>query len=252
MPGTKIIRGVYKSGTANTAGMWHSFWAASGMPGAGAIPPNSPGVIYTQGNGGVLFPDVAFLFRNKFLRGVRIVSNRDCTLMIYDRLCAVGGIALNTTGFKTVNTQTLPRHTGTDSEAVEVWLEITTAISGTIQLSLASYTNQEGVAGRTGPTLTLSAGPLNTAIQLPLQSGDRGVRSVEGLNVSVGGIAGMCNVVLMRPLVLVGSIGNFIVQPLTLDGFDVESIYDGATISFLALANNVLAITIWGTIHVLY
>src|SRR4029079_1307052 len=125
-------------------------------------------------------------------------------LKLVDRLVGVGSIAVSSTGVKNVGSPTLPRYTS--GVGVLAYAEVDTAGTTTaVQLNLDTYTNEDGTTVRTGGTFTFNAATATRgSLQgpLPLAAGDRGVKSVETVNVTVAGAgSGVINIVLLRTLV---------------------------------------------------
>lgn len=244
----------FKYGPAAKAnGVWTRLWASSGMPGAGGEPSATPGDAFTNVAGSINFPNQSPDHKHFFTFGG--VATQDCVLMVYDRLTGVGGVSIATTGNKTIDTVALPRYAGTDALGVQVWIEVTTAVSaGTPAITLNSYTAQDGTTGRSGAALTLSATPTAHAMyQLPLQSGDLGVRSVETINVGVAGTSGVVNVVLVKPLVqipLIASQWNEV--SLVSQLHSLPRVYDGASLGFAFLASTTTAPNFWGCVRLGY
>jgi hypothetical protein len=87
---------------------------------------------------------------------------------------------------------------GGDYKGVTIWIECVTASTGNPVITV-TYTNQDGVAGRTG-TIALG-GVLNAGriFVLPLQAGDTGVQKIESV-VSTTATAGTFNVLILRML----------------------------------------------------
>src|SRR5262245_17546525 len=83
------------------AGVWHSLWRESGMPGAGADPSGTPGTQYDDTAGSVFFPDQAS--DRKHLISAFVSLTQGGAVMIYDRLVAVSGLSVASTGNKTVS-----------------------------------------------------------------------------------------------------------------------------------------------------
>ena len=111
------------------------------------------------------------------------------------------------------NTQTLPRYT--DGKGVQM-MAISVAGRTGGQSFYVTYTNQDGVTGRTSGTVVQNtsaalgavvtsntAGTGNTPLFIPLQEGDTGVRAVESV-VMIGADVGLFSIVLVKPLVTVG------------------------------------------------
>lgn len=111
------------------------------------------------------------------------------------------------------NAQTLPRYT--DGAGVQMMGVITTPMATNAVLTV-SYTNQDGVAGRTSTSAVLFGSVVGTIMSasnsskasgsaspfLPLQSGDTGVRSIEAVTLAAGA-GGFFALVLVRPLATV-------------------------------------------------
>ena len=106
-------------------------------------------------------------------------------------------------------TETIPRYT-TGAGVRMMAVEVAAQIGGST--FTVSYTNQDGVAGRTTPTLTCntqtSTGTIITTAPatngtagpfLPLQAGDSGVRSVDSVTFLTADV-GLITIVLVKPL----------------------------------------------------
>ena len=134
------------------------------------------------------------------------MSAEPFSYFVYDRLVGVGGIDLTTTGDQTVNSTALTRYTGSNAFDNEVWLEVSTTTATTAPVvSLASYTSSDGTTGLTGDPITFPAVSTNSAtiIPLPLNGSERGVRSVETVNVATAGTAGVASLLIVRRLVTI-------------------------------------------------
>jgi hypothetical protein len=126
-------------------------------------------------------------------------SNMSCA-MLYDRLLHIGGLSGTVTTAQTVG-GTLTRNTG--GEGNQIWIEIWADIGATDTTITASYTNQDGTASRTTQTRAFGDGVNGSyrSLQLRLQDGDTGVRSVQSVTVLAStGTAGNFGVCIARPL----------------------------------------------------
>lgn len=153
------------------------------------------------------------------------------------------------------NTVTLPRYT--DGEGLKIKAVVTNphATGGTAFTFTCSYTNSQGVAGRTTGAVSLStqfvAGTIissapaqlnSSGPYLPLQSGDTGVRSIQSVTMS-GSEVGLMALVLAKPL------AEFEVQsisaPFFIDYWQSESnapiIADDACLNFICLPQGTVA-----------
>lgn len=123
-----------------------------------------------------------------------------------DRLSHQGNLNATATTAQTTNlpTAALPRYT--DGVGVMMALEIYTQIGATTTSFTVSYTNSDGTSGRTSPPMTIgNTGyrEANRFIQIPLASGDKGVRSVESITLAgTTGTAGAMGITLYKPLAM--------------------------------------------------
>lgn len=119
-------------------------------------------------------------------------------LTLYDRLMQCSGIQYGSTvTVTTITSGSVSRYT--DGLGNEIWLEIYVALgatSGTTTV-VASYTNQDGTAGRTTVAMPIAGAGLQEVgrmLRLPLQAGDKGVTSVQSVTVTNGqGAVGSSN-----------------------------------------------------------
>lgn len=243
----------YKSSTApEAAGVWHSLWTATGTPGIGATPATTPGTQYSSTAGGIVYSDQSP--DTKHILTLGAAANQNCTLMLYDRLVAVSGISVASTGNKTVNSSALLRYTGTSARGVQAWLEVTTATTTTAPVvNLASYTDQDGNTAQAGGNITFPAAATNLDAlvgPLPIAVGDLGIRSVETLNVGTAANAGVVNVVLLRPLAFLPLIANqWNERDLVMQLTALPQVFDGATLAMAYLASGTTATQIWGNLR---
>ena len=162
------------------------------------------------------------------------------------------------------NTVTLPRYSSGNGVMV-IAVEVATQIGG--QTFQISYTNQNGVSGRTSKTVTCNAitstGTLiqtNTATAgsngpfIPLQTGDTGVRSIQSLTMN-GSDVGLISLVLVKPIAshVIRAIDAPAERDYLIDFPSLPRIYDGAYLNFIALPNGSLAAApIYGDIQVVW
>jgi len=152
------------------------------------------------------------------------------------------------------NTQTLTRYT--DGEGVQVMAVSVAGRTGG-QTFQFSYTNSDGVAGRTSQTVRENAVSVNGSIVtsdraaanargpfIPLQDGDTGVRSIESVTMN-GADVGLFALVLVKPLAQLSLRG--IDAPVEvnylLDFGQLPRIVDDAYLNLLACPAGSLAAT---------
>lgn len=152
------------------------------------------------------------------------------------------------------NTNTLPRYT--DGVGVQMMAVSVAANSGTLPAFTVNYTNSDGVAGRTSVVQTVNAATANGSIItsgvgsaissgpfIGLQSGDKGVRSVESVTFPSLTDVGLFSLVLVKPLVtsvILEQTAPSEVVPIAHQS-QTPRIYDDAMLSLLVLPNGSLS-----------
>jgi hypothetical protein len=248
-----------KAGSApEAAGVWHTFWKATGSPGAGANPATTPGTVYTSDPttpvaGSMYFPDRSTDLR--FLLSFGAVATQNCTLMLYDRLAAVNFTMASAS--QTINSGALTRYSGTDATLNEAWLELTTASTGAgANIGLSSYTSADGSTGVAGPNLSAlpaAATNVDAMVQLPMNAAEQGVRSVETIAIGTTPTAAVANLVILRPLARIPLLANIWNEVSFLDDtMGLPRIYDNACLGLAMLATGTTAVNVWGTINCAY
>jgi hypothetical protein len=160
----------------------------------GTFGPDDGTAVFTSHHGLIYFDDQGSdtLYLTQF-EGLSFSNPMDHWLI--DRLVDVATISLSSTGLKDVNSVPLPRWT--TGAGVEMFLEISTAVSGGPPVVNARYTNSAGTSGRQGSDLTFNtAPPIRSLIRLPYQGTDGGTRSVQQIEVVTAGTGGVATLVL--------------------------------------------------------
>lgn len=244
---------------STAAGVWHTLWDSVGQPGAGSAPATTPGTVYvsdatTPVGGSIWFPDRSTDVRSLLSFGA--VATVACTLMLYDRLAAVSGLSLASTGSKTANTGALDRYAGVAAVDNEVWLEVTTAMTVTSPVvNLNSYTSADGTTTQVGGSVTFpTTAKIGSLIQLPLTAAKQGVRSVEaGLNVGTAASAGIVNLLVIKPLVRIGLLPNIYNEISLLDdSLRLPRIFDNACLGLAFMGIAAAQPTVQGVINSAY
>lgn len=240
-----------KDGTATptAVGTFASLAAASGVPGAMADPTTYANT--TDFAGSMLNTNVSP--GNRYLTNATVFASQNGGLLVYDRLGHIGGISLASTGNKTVSSSALPRSMGTnDLNNVECWVEVTTATATTaVVMSMNSYTNQAGTAARAGGTITFPATATiaRYMAKLPLQAGDKGVQAVSTLDVATAASAGVCNVILLRPLAYIPVVANI---PTVMDIDELPRVYDGSSVCLAFMCSAASSVDVGGCLTFAY
>lgn len=189
---------------------WYTLFDLAGNPGAGTLAgtSTSAGVVPDDTVAG--FPAINAFGSGAtgYLAQVDFGSSVASRLRLFDLVFKAGAYAY-TAGTTTLSSQPsyLSRMPGGSYTNTQIWFEVTAAFAtGTAWQVQVTYTNQDGVMGRTTPIITALAAAaltLGRMYQLPLQAGDTGVRAIESVIVTNGGTAmtaGNFNVLVMRPL----------------------------------------------------
>lgn len=246
---------------ATTSGLWFDLSMSPGMP----APQYYIGSITTatqlkQSTDGGLYHGPNISPSEKYLRKITTMANASTALpmnvILCDYLLFYPFIDEGTTDAQSMtNVATLPRYT--DGKGVQVMAIQTNAGTGGQQFFF-TYTNSDGVAGRTSRTVTMNTSTVvgnvlgsNTAVVnasnpfIGLQDGDSGVRSIESVTM-LGVDTGLFSLVLVKPLaqhcfreVTVPYEKDYLV-PTT----DLVRIYDDAFLGMVCLPLGTLAATV--------
>lgn len=187
---------------ANTGQSRISLWMANGNPSGGDAAP-STAVAPTNATIGAVGQANAASGDN-WLVGVAGFSGYSGMLILYDRLSHQGGLVGNVNTAQTTNLPTAALTRYTSGSGLWAWMEVYDAIGSTSTTFTVSYTNEAGTAGRTSVasqgTLTTTSSP-NSMYPIPLQAGDRGIRSIESFTLAAStGTAGNIGVTIAKPL----------------------------------------------------
>jgi len=205
----------YKLSQTTVANQWSSFFRSGGTPGAGA-PANIPGgTVCNQSVAGAwpiqkpTSPDKKYLinFGVNHLTGTNIV-------VLIDLLVGAGNISGSTNSVQTINTSALTRYT--DGKGVMMILAVTTALGSTGANVTISYTGNDsqgsgrstGAIAMTGSCITYRLQPVAGGFIIPLQSGDIGVKSIQTLQLSASMTAGVMDIYLFKPLLIMPTLAT--------------------------------------------
>lgn len=190
---------------------WFTTFDLAGNPGAGTLAGTSTaaGVVPTDATAGCPTINAFGGSATGYLAQLEFGSSVACRMKLFDMLWKAGayGFAAGTTALSAQPSFSSRVPGGTDFTDTQVWIEVTTAfVTGTAWQVQVTYTNQSGVAGRSGIALPATAAAGLTAgrmYQLGLQAGDTGVQKIESVIVTNGGTAmtaGAFNVLVLQPL----------------------------------------------------
>lgn len=243
------------------AGLWFDITLSPGNPPPKFYfdaPPLAAKVMSQSLDGGIYHgPNVSP--SEKYLRKVTAFTSTSTALPmaihICDYLLYYPTIDDSTTDPQVLdNTATLTRYT--DGVGVQVMAVSLAGRTGGQQFNF-SYTNSDGVAGRTSQTVFQNNSSVIGCLQnnsananaaalafIGLQSGDSGVRSIESVTM-LGSDVGLFALVLVKPIAttLIRGIDAPVEIDFLIHKSELPRIYDDAFLSFICLPNGALSAT---------
>lgn len=140
----------------------------------------------------------------------------------------------------------------TDGEGVQAFLVVQVpGTGGATGTCTVTYTNQAGVSGRTTTFSLYGSGVIGVSVTvlntlgsltgiapfIPLASGDRGIRSIQSVQLGTA-IGGFVNIVLCKPLFMLPIWEGPTVAERNFgrDGFPLPRVYDEAFLQYLAVS----------------
>jgi hypothetical protein len=178
-----------------------SIFDLAGSPGAGVLAGTNTanGVVPNDSQAGVPVINAFNGANIGYLSKVDFSNTVASRLFIYDRLFTAGAYAFNAAVALASQPSYASRLPNTDYKGLQIWIECVTAFVGFQSIAI-TYTNQDGVAGRTTGTIATGIAPtVGRMLQLNLQAGDTGVQKIESVTSTVA-TAGTFNVHVLRKL----------------------------------------------------
>ena len=231
--------------TAKAGGSYQGAYPLAGFPGASATQPPPVGTPGTVGQGGAvpLNADSRVRFTNPtspaltYLARMAAVLAQPGSITLFDRLWHNSGLSGTLTSAQNVNSMALTRPDALGADT-ELWLQVYTPTGVTQVTATASYTNDQGVAGRTATAILISSPIAGQMIPFTLQSGDYGVRSVQTVTLSATtGTAGNWGLVILRRITTLVTAANGASER---DVFDLgmPQIHDSACLDFVVVGSS--------------
>jgi hypothetical protein len=175
------------------------------------------------------------------------------TLHIYDLLWACSGLVGNVATAQNVTSFSGMPTRNTTGTGCEIWVGCSSAIGATAHNVTVSYTNQAGTAGRTTvSTAGIASMPANRMYQLPLQSGDTGVQSIQSMTLSASsGTAGnLWLLILQRQAGISAAVPN-VATTLDFAGLGMPIVADNETFVFVHQGTTTSSGIIMGLMNVI-
>lgn len=199
------------SGTLVAGRSYTPFYAA-GIPSAAVAPtPGISGAALTSYAGQIPFTNPTAGQNTYLARFAAFPTAQGGTIMLADRLWHNSGITITSTTAQTVNSVTFPardNNGSTNGEGVFLGVEVSTATGAGTPTITISYTNSDNTSGRTATNTygTNATSGIGTFYPISLDSGDKGVRSIQSITLSATWTSGTIHLVAYRPLVSITSI----------------------------------------------
>lgn len=252
----------YKVGTApEAAGVFYSWAKDTGNPGAWS--PGTPGLNGRATDGTTAADAGCILIKNPTVGANYLISSdRSGTVIhqahLWDVLWVNTGLVVTTTTAQAIASPTaLPARDingSSNGEGVFAAILVTTATTNAAAITntTISYTNSDGVAGRTATIASFPAtAVIGTVVQFQLQAGDKGIRSIQSVTLGTSYAAGAISVILFRPInvqpVLVANVGGQNVPPAN----PGVRLYNGTCLLPFGLMSSTTAVTITGLVTVM-
>jgi len=178
-----------------------SVFDLAGAPGAGtlAVGNTANGIVPTDAITGTPLLNAFSGANIGYLSRVDFSNTVACRMFLYDRVFSAGAYAFNAAVTLASQPSYVSRLPNGDYNGLEIWIEAVTAFTGNQSIA-ATYTNLDGVTGRTTGTIATGVAPIvGRMLRLPLQAGDNGVQKIESVTSSVSTV-GTFNVHVMRKL----------------------------------------------------
>jgi hypothetical protein len=230
-----------KSATATlVVGRPASLWSLAGAPGAGAFDTTLNGVALSSSSALVngQIPHYNPASGNAHLARFSAQATQAGVLMLADRLWHNGGINITSTSAQAITSPTWPSRCptsglddtpSTNGNGVLLAVEVSAATGAGTPTITVSYTNDQGVAGRTATNVnaTVASSAIGAVYLMGLQAGDTGVRSVQSITLSATWTSGTINLVAYRALADLELAGALVPNAIDILTGGKPRLYDG-------------------------
>lgn len=200
------------SGTL-VAGRSYTPFYAVGIPSAAVAPtPGINGAPVTSYAGQIPFTNPSAGQNTYLARFAAFPTAQGGTIMLADRLWHNSGISVTTfPTAQTLTSATFPARDNNGSsngEGVFLGVEVSTATGAGTPTITVVYTNSDNEPSRTATNIfgTNATSAIGTFYPLGLQSGDKGVKSIQSIALSASWTSGTIHLVAYRPLVSITAI----------------------------------------------
>lgn len=254
--GTSSNQNLFFPSATNVAGgyVWMNYAVTSAF-GILAIPGSytTGGTTYNQSSGLAGYPKwTANATVTPYIARLGATFATAGTIHLYDMYWACSGFSgIVTTAQTVTNFSGLPTRVG-NGDGAEIWIYCTTATGSTASNITVQYTNSAGVSGRnTVATAHITSMPAFRMYQVPLQSGDLGVKSIQSITLSAStGTAGSFGVIIMDRLGGVSSPVTNVVNILDFAALGLPAINDNSCLGFIHQGTTTSSGIIMGSLNI--
>ena len=250
-------RALFKVGTApEAAGQYYCFAKDSGAPGAWS--PGTPG-INGRNTDGTTAADLGCITVGNsasgawYVRDFNVAASQTGMFILADVLWVNTGLVVTTTTAQTITQPTLPLRDNSGSSnghGIGIGILVTTATTNAAVNNgiTISYTNSNGVAGRTGTMSFPATAVAGTFVPFQMQAGDVGIRSIQSITLGTTLGAGAISLIAFNFLgtcpVTLANVGSIAFEKQ----LDLR-IENGHCLLPFWLASNTTATNLTGTIY---
>jgi hypothetical protein len=238
--------------TAGITGYPMSYWGSLGFPISGSFDTTLNGVTLVAPQiGQIPFfnPLMGQEVRLARFKGTATPTLQTGIALLLDRLWHNGGITITSTGVQAIVSPTWPARDSDGSTAgrgVFIAAEVQ-SVTGSVSAATLTYTNSQGVAGRTADFVIPAIGVAGAFNNFALASGDEGVRSIQSIQLASSWVSGTINLVAYR---MIESLPFRIptTNQFTDGAMSAPRLYDGS-VPFLAYVGSSAAVSAVGEIQ---
>jgi hypothetical protein len=210
----------FKTGTAaDAAANWYCTAKDGGFPGAWS--PGTPGVNGRVTNGTLAADNGCFPIRNpslgaNYLTGLEMAASVPHTHQFFDVLWVNTGLVVTTTTAQAIAMPVLPPRDingTTTGEGCMIAMLFTAASTNAAAIanSTVTYTNSNGLAGRTARLIALAGSQIpatpvaGTLVWFNLDVGDKGVQSIQAVTLNTSLVTGSISMMITRDIATIGN-----------------------------------------------
>ena len=180
----QVISYTKLTSVGSTAGNYASAFGLTGAPPSGTGIGNfNNGIVPVSSNQG--YPAIGPITNTGYLTGVSLSSAVAQSYVITDRVYAAGAFTFNANVTLTAQPSFASRIPNGNYSGTQIWLQAFATFTGNPSV-VVTYTNQDGVTGRTTGVVQWGTAPVTNYMRmLQLQAGDTGVQKIESVIASV-------------------------------------------------------------------